>query len=76
MVPSNTNKDKIFIAELLREEGRFAECLEVMKGIDPSQPIRIPYSSKLLNAIREGAESNNDKVVELDISDEKIMVVM
>lgn len=76
LAPSNTNEDKIFVAELLREAGRFTECLEVLKGIDPSQPIRIPFSSKLLNAIRVGAESNNDKVAELDISDEKIMVVM
>ena len=73
---ADTNEDKIYVAEMLRETGRFSECLEVLNGIDPSQPIRIPYSSMLLNAIREGAESNNDKVAELDISDEEIMVVM
>lgn len=76
LAPSNTNEDKIFVAELLREASRFTECLEVLKVIDLYQPIRIPFSSRLLNAIREGAESNNDKVAELDISDEKIMVVM
>lgn len=76
LVSSNSNEDKIFTAELLREAGRFPECLEVLNGINPSQPIRIAYSSKLINKIREGAESNNDKVAELDISDEKIMVVV
>lgn len=76
MMHSDINEDKIFIAELQREAGRFKDCLETLKGIDSTRPVRIPFSSKLIDAIREGAESNNDKVAELDISDEKIMVVM
>lgn len=76
LIPSETNEDKVIVSELLREMGCFTECLATLKDIDTSQPLRMPYASKLIDVIRERAESNDDKVAELDISDEKIMIVM
>lgn len=70
-----TDENKVFIAEMLRETGRFKECLGMLDEIKDTQSVKLHYATKHIETIRQRALALDDKVAEFDISDEKIMVV-
>ena len=70
-----TDENKVFIAEMLRETGRFKECLDLLDEIKDTQSVKLHYAPKHIETIRQRALVLDDKVAEFDISDEKIMVV-